>query len=308
MGAGGWLLGTIALAITVAAAALSYRFVEQPIRRHGFRATFRTIALRWPDSASRRLGRLATILVAVLLVTGSGLGTAAALNADPGKSDAEAQIQRGQAALSENQPRSTPSAAAATGETAGEAAVPAPASPTALPGGDQIMAIGDSVMLASAAGLQETFPGIQIDAVVSRQMSQLPSLLQNLKASGSLRPIIIVGLGTNGPIERASLDDARSVVGSRAQLVLVNVQAPRGWTEGVDATLSQYAQQYRDVELANWRDAIAGQLGLLARDQIHPGTRGGQIYAGVIKDALQRLAELPPLLGPNDYGLAATPL
>jgi hypothetical protein len=170
------------------------------------------------------------------------------------------------------------------------------------------MAIGDSVMLASAAGLQETFPGIQIDAVVSRQMSQLPSLLQNLKASGSLRPIIIVGLGTNGPIERASLDEARSVVGSRAQLVLVNVQAPRGWTEGVDATLSQYAQQYRDVELANWRDAIAGQLGLLARDQIHPGTRGGQIYAGVIKDALQRLAELPPLLGPNDYGLAATPL
>ena len=90
--------------------------------------------------------------------------------------------------------------------------------------------------------------------------------------------------------------------------MFVNVQAPRGWTDGVDATLAQYAQQYRDVELANWRDAIASQLGLLAHDQIHPGTRGGQIYAGVIKDALQRLAELPPLLGPNDYGLSATPL
>jgi hypothetical protein len=46
----------------------------------------------------------------------------------------------------------------------------------------------------------------------------------------------------------------------------------------------------------------------LASDQIHPGTRGGLIYAGVIKDALQRLAELPPLLGPNQYGLAPTPL
>ena len=38
-GASGWALGGIALAITVAAAALSYQFVEQPIRRNGFRAT-----------------------------------------------------------------------------------------------------------------------------------------------------------------------------------------------------------------------------------------------------------------------------
>lgn len=306
MDAGGWLLGAIALAITVAASALSYRFIEQPIRKNGFRATLRAVVLHWPATAPRRLGRIAATLAVVLAVTGSGFGMAAALDADPGQSDAELQIQRGQAAISENQPRPTPSAADAAAGTA--APTPARTTPTALPGGDQIAAIGDSVMLASATGLQEAFPGIQINAVVSRQMSSLPSIVQGMKTDGTLRPIIVVGLGTNGPIDRASLDEARSVVGPRTQIVLVNVQAPRGWTDGVDATLSQYAQQYRDVELANWRDAIAGQLGLLAHDQIHPGTRGGQIYAGVIKDALQRLAELPPLLGPNDYGLAATPL
>ncbi len=335
MGAGGWLLGAIALVITVAAAALSYRFIEQPIRRNGFRATLAAIALHWPHAVPRRLGRAAAILAVALVVAGSGFGTAAALGADPGRSDAEMQIQRGQAAISEKQSAANPGASQAptaqgpdarspdrqgpgaqTPDTRApdpqdsSAAAPAPEArtPAALPGGDQIAAIGDSVMLASATGLQEVFPGIQINAVVSRQMAQLPSIVHGMKADGTLRPIIIVGLGTNGPIDRASLDEARSVVGSHTQIVLVNVQAPRGWTEGVDATLSQYAQQYRDVELANWRDAIAGQLGLLARDQIHPGTRGGEIYAGVIKDALQRLAELPPLLGPNDYGLAATPL
>ena len=36
-GASGWALGGIALAISIVAAALSYRFVEQPIRRRGFR-------------------------------------------------------------------------------------------------------------------------------------------------------------------------------------------------------------------------------------------------------------------------------
>jgi len=308
MGADGWLLGAIALAITVAASALSYRFVEQPIRKNGFRATLGAVVLHWPATAPRRLGRIAATLVVVLAVTGGGFGMAAALDADPGQSDAELQIQRGQAAISEQQSQPGPSTPQATAPRGDGAPASAPQATTALPGGDQIAAIGDSVMLASATGLQEAFPGIQINAVVSRQMSSLPSIVEGMKADGTLRPIIIVGLGTNGPIDRASLDQARAVAGSRTQLVLVNVQAPRGWTDGVDATLSQYAQQYRNVELANWRDAIAGQLSLLARDQIHPGTRGGEIYASVIKDALQRLAELPPLLGPNDYGLAATPL
>ncbi|WP_349898738.1 acyltransferase family protein [Parafrigoribacterium soli] len=294
LGAAGWALGGIALAITTVAAALSYRFVEQPIRRRGFRATFTTVFTGWPSAARPRLARAAGILATVLVIAGAGVGTATALSGDPGQSDAEVQIARGQHAIDQKRSEPVPT--------------PTPNAPAPLPGGDQITAIGDSVMLASAGGLQQTFPGIRIDAVVSRQMSQLPSIIEGMKAAGSLRPIIIVGLGTNGPIDRSSLDAARSMIGQSAQLVLVNVQAPRGWTDGVDATLSRYAQQYRDVELANWRDAISGQLNLLARDQIHPGSRGGEIYAGVIKDALQRLAELPPLLGPNDYGLAPTPL
>jgi hypothetical protein len=251
------------------------------------------------------------VVVLLLAVAGTGVGTAAALGTGPGQSDAEVQIQRGQAALDKTPPpheSQAPSAESSPSATPLPPGQSAPATPIALPGGDQIAAIGDSVMLASAAGLQETFPGIQINAVVSRQMSQLPSIIEGMKADGTLRPTIIIGLGTNGPIERTYLDEARSLVGQSTQLILVNVQAPRGWTDGVDATLSQYAQQYRDVELANWRDAISSHLNLLARDQIHPGVRGGQIYAGVIKDALQRLAELPPILGPNDYGLAPMPL
>ncbi len=317
MGAAGWALGGIALAITVAATMVSYRFIEQPIRAKGFRAAFHRPLVGTAAEQGARRGRTRHLLgiTAVSVAALAGIaGTVAALNTGPGQSDAELQIQHGQAALDSAPPSLAPThpgpgpSEAAQASGASGSGPTAPPRPVPLPGGNQIAAIGDSVMLASAAGLQEAFPGIQINAVVSRQMSQLPSILEGMKANGTLRPIIIIGLGTNGPIERASLDQARAVVGPHTQLVLVNVQAPRGWTEGVDATLSHYAQQYRDVELANWRDAISGQLNLLARDQIHPGTRGGEIYAGVIRDALQRLAELPPILGPNDYGLAPVPL
>jgi len=168
--------------------------------------------------------------------------------------------------------------------------------------------IGDSVMLASAPELQAGFPGIQIDAVVSRQLSEAPTIVQGMRDSGILRPVLLIGLGTNGPIDRQSLDQIRSIVGPRHEIVVVNVQAPRGWTDGVNDTLTRFAQRYRAVEFANWRDAISSRLDLLARDQIHPGSGGGVIYVRAVTDALQRLAELPPARGPNNFGLAGTPL
>ncbi|WP_354567256.1 acyltransferase family protein [Glaciihabitans sp. UYNi722] len=291
----GWALGGAALVITVLAAALSYRFVEQPIRHAGVRATLRS----WFGSGVR----IAVSTVAVLLVFTSGTATWAAISDDPGETAAQLSIEQGQHVISSPAPTLTPSPDADGGPL-----TPGARPQSALPGGDQITAIGDSVMLASAPGLQAGFPGIQIDAVVSRQLSSAPELLQQLDDAGTLRSTLIIGLGTNGPIQRAALDHIRSIIGSQHQIVVVNVQAPRGWTDGVNVTLAQFAQRYRNVELANWKDAIAGHLNLLSRDQIHPGTPGGLIYVGAVRDALQRLAELPPVLGPNDYGLAPTPL
>ena len=95
----------------------------------------------------------------------------------------------------------------------------------------------------------------------------------------------------------------RAIVGPDVQIVLVNVQAPRDWTSGVNAELAAYAQRYRDVELANWQAAIAPSVGELAPDEIHPGGPiTGGIYCDAIRDALQRLAELPPLRTEDDYG------
>lgn len=292
VGMGGWMLGGIAAVITVIAATMSYRLIEQPVRSHGFRGAFGRFVSGWSTSRLRAVG----IATAGMLVLAGGATTVAGIVADPGQGAAQNQIEAGEAAVKK-----------------GQAAVPSDAAdeeedtPAALPGGDQISAIGDSVMLASAPELQAAFPGIHIDAAVSRQLSQAPQIIESMLAAGTLRPTVVIGLGTNGPIDTAALDRLRELAGTEHQIVLVNVFAPRWWTDGVNANLSEFAQRYRDVELANWRDSIAGQLGLLAGDQIHPGSAGGRVYVGVVRDALQRLSELPPLLGPRDYGLAPLP-
>ena len=287
-GAPGWALGGIALTITVVAAALSYRFVEQPIRRGGFRRAVRSVTVGARASTPKLVGAAAV----ALLVVGGGISTGAAIGSDPGVSEVQVQIEQGRAAI--DAPPPSPS--------------PMQKTPVALPDGSRITAIGDSVMLASAAELQSAFPGIQIDAVVSRQLADAPAVLTSLRDQGALRDTVLLGLGTNGPIEEKMLDRIRSIATPARHIVVVNVQAPRGWTAGVNDTLTRFAQQYRDVELANWRDAIAGHLSLLARDQIHPGPRGGEIYVAAVRDALQRLAELPPVLAPKEYGLAPAPV
>ena len=285
---GGWILGAIALAITFVAEVVSFRFVEQPIHRMGYRA----VVAGWLGSRPRPTSGIAVIVAAVFLFAALVSATGVAIAADPGMTDTQAAIEQGRKSVTPARPQPSPAAEA----------------PSPLPGGDQIDAIGDSVMLASAPELQAGFPGIQIDAVVSRQLSEAPTIVQGMRDSGILRPVLLIGLGTNGPIDRQSLDQIRSIVGPRHEIVVVNVQAPRGWTDGVNDILMRFAQRYRTVELANWRDAISSRLDLLARDQIHPGSAGGVIYVRAVTDALQRLAELPPARGPNNFGLAGTPL
>lgn len=277
------LQGLVALVLTVAAAVVSYRVVEMPIRRDGARATIGRWAGGWRGSA-RTVATTAAASVGVLALIG---GTVTALALSPRESVAQTSIEAGIDAV--------------------ERPAPSPSAPVALPGGDQITAIGDSVMLASAPELQRAFPGIAIDAVVSRQMREAPALVAGLRDAGALRPTVLIGLGTNGPIDDEALAALHEAAGRDHHIVVVNVQAPRGWTDGVNAELAGFAQRYRDVELANWQGAIADKLSLLAGDQIHPGDAGGAVYASTVAAALQRLAELPPLLRDGDYGLAPRP-
>jgi len=138
-------------------------------------------------------------------------------------------------------------------------------------------------------------------------MSALPGIVEALIASGQLRPILVVGLGTNGPISLATLEQVRDLIGPNRQMVVVNVEEPRSWENEVNSTLSQFAGDYENVELSDWYDAITPHLSVLARDQIHPGGAGGRIYTAALQAALGRLAALPPYPDVTDF-FATTPV
>lgn len=280
-------IGTLTLALTLVAAELSYRFVETPVRRHGFRGSFARIGRRLAGAPVTRVRALAG-LASVLLLLG---GTSAAIAAAPDVASGQAAVQAGLDAIAEDTEASGPgvpgNGVLAPDDGSGEADTGVG---VAAVSGADISAIGDSVMLASAPGLLERLPGIQIDAAVSRSSWAGPGILQSLADSGQLRPYVVLALGTNGPLDNESMQRMAAIIGPQRHLVLVNAFAPRDWIPGVNAQLEAFAAEHRDVVVADWSTAIAGRTDLLAGDQIHPGDEGGRLFADTVAGAVDRLA------------------
>jgi peptidoglycan/LPS O-acetylase OafA/YrhL len=311
-------IGVIAAVVSFAAAWISFSMIETPfLSRRGTAAA--TLA---PDRARQRLTVALGALLAVVLVTTTG----AAVVAAPQTSQAQQAVQRGIDALARNPATASPAprASSPVPSDAPSAAMPSPSastiplptpvatsSPSVAPvsptpstrpspppaptpvvpvSGGEISAVGDSVMLASAGALPSTFPGISINAVVSRQPRSAPDLLSALARAGQLRRVVVLGLGTNGYWGAGTLERVVAAIGPDRILVLVSVYAPRQWTQSVNDYSARIAAAHpRQVALAPWAALIAKQPGLLGPDGIHPGPRGGAVYAQAVEDGLAAL-------------------
>lgn len=285
------LIGGAAACVTVVAATLSYSLVENPIRARGYRATIVDWTRRATTTRAGARRAIAASAVLLALVTMTGLAVVVA----PPEGKLQRTIEAGEQAVRQEQSATTPV----------PVTPPAPTGLTTMPTGEQITAIGDSVMLGIAPELQKAFPGIDIHAEVSRQFYSAPALVKKIADKGRLRPVLLVGLGTNGPVKEADLDDILSIAGGNTQVVLVNSQAPRGWTKGVNRELAAFAASHHNVWLADWHSAIHDHLNLLYDDKIHAkSAAGGRIYAATVTEAFTRMIAPPT---PVDLNLYRTP-
>jgi hypothetical protein len=169
--------------------------------------------------------------------------------------------------------------------------VPPPTPVRHVPG-QSITAVGDSIMVASSPALQTALPGIYIDAEVGRQFGTGLTVIADLKAKGLLRPIVVVGLGTNGPVTPGQISQLFAEIGPDRKLVLVNTFENRPWEQEVNSLLATAASDHPGVVLADWYTTIEHRTGLLWPDGIHPQPAGGVVYAKMLKAAVVRLVNL----------------
>ncbi|WP_336661357.1 acyltransferase family protein [Leucobacter sp. USHLN154] len=285
-----WIVGVVTLALTLITAALSFRYIEEPVRRFGLRRSLMLLAR--PDRAVRGRRIVPAVVAAVLVLTVPA--TVFAVATAPAQTSAADAVERGAAARDASQSEASEAAGADDGPDASSGAAaagessPKPDEPIAAAGAD-MSAIGDSVMLASLPELEERFPGIAIDASVSRSMGAGVALASEQAGTDVLRPVLLVGLGTNGPVRPEELDSLRQSARDRL-IVLVNAHADREWVPGVNDALTAYADTHRGVVVADWDGTIsAAPPSALAGDGIHPNPSGGELYADCVENALEEL-------------------
>ncbi|MCH3959527.1 MAG: acetyltransferase [Selenomonas sp.] len=194
------------------------------------------------------------------------------------------------------QARLAANAAELESQQTAEAAPPAPAEPTEPQPVDLsgTVCIGDSVMLGSAHQLQKVLPGSWIDAEVSRYVGSGLEIAQSMNAQGKLGKLVVISLGTNGPIA----GQERYEVQTRAlleylctdperQIFWVNTYAPHlSWQNTNNDYINQMTAAHPNVHAVDWYGLVSQHPEWLSGDGIHPNDDGTVQYANLIHDRM----------------------
>jgi hypothetical protein len=132
--------------------------------------------------------------------------------------------------------------------------------------------------------LTQDIPGITVDAAVSRQWDTGVATLSQLKAAGQLPAVVVVGLGTNGPITADQFNQMMSVLSGASRVVFVTTHVDQPWQDPNNQVLQSGAAQYHNVVLADWAALADQNPGWLYSDGTHlpvNGT-GAQALAALI--------------------------
>ena len=267
-----------ALVVTGLVAEVSYRWVETPVRDGRLTALWRNA---WQRGTRGTAVVAAALTAAALAVFGAG----AALAAIPEVTAADyvGGIESiGAGAL----PTASPAAAPAPDPHTPPVAAPAPA-PAPLLSQLPITVVGDSVLLGAHTVIAQLMPQAGVDAAISRQAADIYARVLEHKAAGSLQPVVVIHLGTNGFIKQPELRGLFQQLTDRTRVVIVNTRVPRAWQDGSNSNISAVAAEFpANVRVADWYTTSAGHPEYFVADGVHLTAPGMQAYAAVIQQAL----------------------
>ncbi|MGH3615115.1 MAG: acyltransferase family protein [Pseudonocardia sp.] len=309
----GLLTDLARVGMTLVIAALSYRWIEVPVRR-GALGRWRSRARSMPrDRGAQRCGGIPAGWLGGDPAGRLGWIPAGRLGGDPARrlgwvpALCGAGVLVGILVLSSGP---APAPQPATGPLAGTDVAAAPAAqPTvpavvtpppaigaapsaspglpaaALPSSGAPLVVGDSVVLGSADALRAALgSNTTVDGLMSRQFDRGPAIVATWAATH--RGPVVVHLGSNGIVRAADIDAIVAAAGAR-KVVLVNVAVPRRWQRPNNAALQAAALRYPNrVVLVDWASLVAADPSLLGPDQVHPTARGRAALAAAVRAAL----------------------
>ncbi|WP_129784245.1 acyltransferase family protein [Promicromonospora panici] len=294
----------LTVVLTVVLAAASYRWVELPVRRLGFRGALRTAvgAVRQAAAVPK-----VAVVITVLAVMGTGAAVASAPERTAAELAVEAGVQAGaeaQAAAAAREGAREPAAPGAQGRHPGASRSPdepAPTSRTSLPAaepfgankGAQVSGFGDSVLSAALPAILARYPRAQIDAVPNKDWLDAEQMIRRAKREGHLRDTVLLSFGTNSGFQLDGSPEAAKrvldMIGPDRRVVLVNTVGISYWVPDANKTLDRVAAGRENVVIADWHALVGEQPGLLHSDATHPNMQGIEAYTDLVERSFATL-------------------
>jgi peptidoglycan/LPS O-acetylase OafA/YrhL len=149
------------------------------------------------------------------------------------------------------------------------APAPAPAGP---PAGTQITAIGESVMIVAQPAMEAE--GMYVDAVIGRQFDESLAVARALRDAGGLGQIVVVHLGNNGPVTEGQFVELMDVLSAVPRVVVVNLRVPRPWEAHNNELFAATVPRFANAVLVDWHAVGDSHPEAFVDDGVHM-THGG---------------------------------
>ena len=152
-----------------------------------------------------------------------------------------------------------------------------------------VLVIGDSVTLGAKANIESLIPKSFVDAKESRGIETATGIIAGYAASGRLARTIVISLATNQRnITDATLRDIVNVAGNDKTFILITAYAgPLQPREIQNAALKEFANNNRNVYLADWWAIAHNNWSLMYADHIHLNPEGRETYARMLSNVLK---------------------
>lgn len=306
---GGRPLLILRLALTFAAAELSFRYIEMPIRHGAIGGYLARLRASRGERRVQLLGRgafVASALACGAVLLGVGLANAtggpvdaaagrtavfAARQAEAGDDDPSQPVQAARTTTTTAPPAPGGSRPPTTGGAGpGTTVAPTTTTPPNLARGEvdgnRVLAIGDSVMLGAQPELQAAMPGIIVDAKVSRSFVNAIEVLRWYRDHDLLRDVVVVHMGTNGVFSDDQFDEMMDVLGDERLVVFVTARMPRSWQGPVNDRLAAGVARFDNTVLFDWFAYGGPHDDWFAADGFHLERAGAEGYTARLEQVI----------------------
>lgn len=147
----------------------------------------------------------------------------------------------------------------------------------------KLVMLGDSVLAMATQEIRKYVPMTYVDAEVSRQFGEAPSLLASLDASLKEGATIVIALGTNGDIPDVALQSLRAQAGTQP-LFFVNLVVPGNWEQNNNRILKAFCDAHEQTWLIDWYATAKEHPEYFYQDATHPVPAGASVYDRMVLD------------------------